>query len=105
MQRFSQVGAATVVVGLSLAAQSAGTVISGRVVAAGTDRPIAGARLLLNESDAVRSATTDADGGFEFRGPCARDRFRVPVQGSAFRVHRVLFRVLDRFGLSAEPEP
>ena len=82
MQRFPQVAAATVAVGLSLAAQSAGTVVSGRVVTAGTGRPIAGARLLLNESDAVRSATTDADGGFEFRGmPAARYRLAASAAG------------------------
>lgn len=70
------------VVAVSLAAQSQATSVSGRVIAAGTGAPIAGARLTFNESDAARSATSDADGRFEFSGmPAARYRLFVSAAG------------------------
>jgi protocatechuate 3,4-dioxygenase beta subunit len=67
---------------LSLAAQTTSTSISGRVVAAGTGAPIAGARVTFNESDAIRTATADADGRFEFSGmPPARYRLGATAAG------------------------
>src|SRR5262245_17310120 len=40
--------------------------ISGRVIDAVTGAPIAGARLVLNQADAISNATTDADGRYTF---------------------------------------
>jgi hypothetical protein len=73
---------ASAVVSVSLAAQTASTSITGRVVAAGTGAPIAGARLSLAEADAIRTATSGADGRFEFSGmPPARYRLAATAAG------------------------
>ena len=84
MQRFLKVAAAAVVVAeLSLGAQTPRSSVSGRVVAAGTGRPIAGAQISMNEADAVLSATSEAEGRFEFRGTFSA-RYRLSASAAGY---------------------
>ena len=72
-----------VALALPVAAQTPMGTIGGQVVAAATGRPIAGARVLLSQADAGRTAMTDADGRFEFRS-MFRGQYRLVASAAGY---------------------
>ena len=65
----------------SVAAQTPAGTVSGQVVAAATGRPIPGAMVMYNESDAGRTLAVDADGRFQFQLGSSQYHLRASAPG------------------------